>query len=63
MTPPDGWTDDMRIQVAQGRSLEELVDVVLHSAGAGEPPDVLIKKLVDQFGLSGEDADLAGIGL
>ena len=56
---PDGWTDDMNIVVASGRSLEEIVDCVLESKVQGEAPNAIVQNLTEKFGLTQADAELA----
>jgi hypothetical protein len=56
---PDGWTDDMRVPLAPGRTVEELVDHVLRAALEGRDTSLLLRELVTTFGLSEEDAELA----
>lgn len=54
---PDGWTDDMNIVVASGRSLEEIVDCVLESKAQGEAPNAIVQNLTEKFGLTQADAE------
>jgi hypothetical protein len=56
---PDGWTDDMRIDIPPPRTVEELVEFVLLAEAERTPPEATMAALVLEFGLSEEDADLA----
>jgi hypothetical protein len=53
------WTDDLTIPLPPGRTVGELVDVVLRSTLAGTPADEVERQLTAEFGLSPEDATLA----
>lgn len=54
-----GYTDDLTIALPPGRSIAELVDVILTAALDNTPAEQIERLLVDQFGLSDDDADLA----
>lgn len=56
---PEGWTDDMNIALAPGRSLEELVDWVLECNVRRDKPTVIVQQLIEKFGLTQADAELA----
>jgi hypothetical protein len=54
-----GWTDNMNVDVPPGRTIDEVVDFVIHAA-LGRTPDAQIEVgLRTTFGLSPEDAALA----
>lgn len=56
---PKGWTDDMNIVVAAGRSLEKLVDYVLECTIRRDTPTTIVQQLTEKFGLTQADAELA----
>jgi hypothetical protein len=56
---PEGWTDDLTINVCLPRTLEELVEFVLQAEASRAPSDSTVAELVTRFGLSDEDAGLA----
>lgn len=56
---PEGWTDDMTIVVPTGRSLDDIVDYVLRATIRRETPDNMVRHLVEEFGLTQSDAELA----
>lgn len=56
---PVGWTDDMNIQIAPDRTLDQLVDIVLQAAMRQDDSATTIAALIRDFGLSEEDAALA----
>lgn len=49
----------MNIALAPGRSLEELVDWVLECNVRRDKPTVIVQQLIDKFGLTQADAELA----
>jgi len=53
------WTDDLTIQLPPGRTVAELVDLVLQSALSGTTDEEINRLLIAEFGLSADDADLA----
>ncbi|MFG1839565.1 hypothetical protein ACGFH8_14130 [Micromonospora sp. NPDC049175] len=53
------WTDDLTIPLPPGRTVAELVDLVLRETLLGTSGDELDQQLVTEFGLSHEDAELA----
>ena len=55
----EGWTDDMNIQIAADRTLDELVDFVLQAAMRRDDDAKTIAALVEHFKASEEDAALA----
>ena len=55
----EGWTDDLTIQVAPGRTLDELVEFVLQAEARKVASASTVAELVTQFGLSQDDAELA----
>ncbi len=59
MSIPVGWTDDMNIQIAPDRTLDQLVDIVLQAAMRQDDSATTIAALIRDFGLSEEDAALA----
>ena len=63
-TLPEGWTDDLSVQVRPGRTIEELVDFILatdlaRGLGTAEDFDHLVRALGNEFDLSIEDSELA----
>lgn len=59
MALPEGWTDDMNIQIPPGKTLDELVDRILEAAIRRDVMENVVSELVSPFGLSEEDATLA----
>jgi hypothetical protein len=59
MPIPDGWTDDMNIQIGPGHTLDQLVDSILHAAMRRDDASKTVAALVEDFGVSEEDAALA----
>jgi hypothetical protein len=57
--PPIGWTDDLTIAVPAGRSVAEVVDIVLQGASRGLPAEDIERSLVAGLGLNADDAALA----
>ncbi len=57
-TIPEGWTDDMTIPLPQGKSWDDVVDVVLASARRLAPYEETIADLL-ALGLSADDSALA----
>lgn len=57
--PAPGWTDDLTIRVAPGRTLDELVDFVIAAQGENRPAIEVLEALTRRFGLSFDDARLA----
>jgi hypothetical protein len=56
---PPGWTDDLTIALASGRSIEELVNHIIEATERGQAPEDTLHDLHHRFGLSAEDAELA----
>lgn len=56
---PDGWTDDLSIQLPSGRTVEEVVDYILAANQESRQHEALIAELGAELGLSTEDAELA----
>ena len=56
---PEGWTDDMRVEIPHGRTVDELVDHVIRNGLAGTPDEVTEQDLIAVFHLSPDDAALA----
>ena len=56
---PDGWSDDLSVQLTGGRTVEELVDYILVANQQGRQHETLIAALATEFGLSNEDAELS----
>jgi hypothetical protein len=56
---PDGWTDDMSVQLPRGHKVEKLVDYILLANQQGRQHETLIADLVTESGLSDEDAELS----
>ncbi len=59
MTIPEGWTDDLNIELAQGRSVEELVNHVIDAAIRKDETTAVTSSVMSDFGLSQPDAELA----
>lgn len=57
--PPLSWTDDLTIPLPPGRTIAELVDLVLQAALREAPADEIEQALVNEFSLSNDDAQLA----
>ena len=56
---PEGWTDDMRVAVPAGQSLAGIVDYILQAAVRRETPNTMTRRLIQEFGLTQSDAELA----
>ena len=56
---PEGWTDDLNIVIAEGRTADELADFVLQAATRHETTATMGQVLMKDFGLSQGDAELA----
>ncbi|MBN9519428.1 hypothetical protein J0H58_13040 [bacterium] len=58
---PDGWalTDDMTVALPPGRTVAEVVEVVIQAALAGSADEETERRLAAEFGLSADDAALA----
>lgn len=56
---PEGWTDDLSIAVAAGRTLDELVDHVLQAELRKVAHGTTIAQVMREFELSEADAELA----
>ena len=56
---PDGWTDDLSVQLTGGRTVDELVDYILEANQRGRQHETLIADVTTEFGLSNEDAELS----
>ncbi len=56
---PPGWSDDLNIQLPPGRTIAELVDLVLRALIDETTADQLEQMLIVEFGLSADDAFLA----
>lgn len=59
MTIPEGWTDDLNINLAQGRTVEELVEYIIDAAIRHDATTDVTNRLMSHFGLSQPDAELA----
>jgi hypothetical protein len=59
MPIPEGWTDDLNIQIAPGHTLDELVDFILQAVVRRDDSSTIIAELVRNFGVSEDDAVLA----
>ena len=55
---PSGWTDDMNIVIPEGRSLDEVVTLVISMGRQGANHEIVEKALVETVGLSQEDVEL-----
>ncbi len=53
------WTDDMRVSIPAGRTVADVVDLVLRRAAEGRPAAEIEAALVTELGLSADDAALA----
>jgi hypothetical protein len=53
------WTDDLTVLLPPGRTVGELVDVVLQATLKGVASEVIERTLARDFGLSESDAALA----
>jgi hypothetical protein len=56
---PDGWTDDMSINLPPGRTNQQIVQHILSVMMSDEGSEKLLDTLVNEFQLSQEDAELA----
>jgi len=56
---PDGWIDDLSVQLKGGLTVEELVDYILVANQRGRQHEALIADVAAEFGLSNEDAELS----
>jgi len=56
---PDGWTDDLSVELRACRTVEGLVDHILEANEQNRQPEMLITELAIEFGLSEEDAKLS----
>lgn len=54
-----GWSDDLTIPLPPGRSVADLVELVLRETLAGTPEDDVNRRLATGFGLSADDAEFA----
>jgi hypothetical protein len=54
-----GWTDDLTVPLPRGRTVAEIVDLVMQSALRNASVDEIERVLIDEFGLSADDATLA----
>ena len=59
MELPEGWTDDMRVQMRTDRKEIDLVAIVMKALINREDLKHLIQTMHDEFGLSEEDTALA----
>src|SRR5262245_54913427 len=57
--PPEGWTDDLSLELPDGVTVEQLVRHVLEGAVAGKANEIIQQELRETFGLSDADAGLA----
>lgn len=53
------WTDDMRVRIPAGRTVADVVDLVLWRAAEGRSSAEIEAALVTELGLSADDAALA----
>ncbi|AMV24913.1 hypothetical protein VT84_10980 [Gemmata sp. SH-PL17] len=56
---PEGWTDDMTVALPPGRTVAEVVEVVIQAALSGIGDAETERRLSAEFGLSADDAALA----
>jgi hypothetical protein len=56
---PEGWTDDLTVALAPGRTVEDLVEHVIQAALRSVDASVLEREVRVAFGLSEDDAALA----
>jgi hypothetical protein len=54
-----GWTDDLSVNLRDGRTVEELVDYILVANQQNRQHETLIADLGAEFGLSNDDAELS----
>lgn len=59
MSVPEGWTEDMNIRIGLGHTLDHLVDFILQSEARRDDSSIIIERLMADFAVSQEDAELA----
>ena len=59
MELPEGWTDDMSVDIPANKSIDELVQMIMKALLNFNDLDSLIKTICNDYNLSQEDADLA----
>jgi len=59
MSIPEGWTDDMRVSLAPGKTIPELVSLIMDALAKGDAPPDLVPVLTEEFGMTIEDVNLA----
>jgi hypothetical protein len=59
MSVPEGWTDDMNIELPAERTLDEVVSLVISMSMKNAEQEEIEKTLVETIGLSQDDAALA----
>ena len=59
MTIPEGWTDDMSVNITTGKSEKELALSLMASLEIRESYEAMIQICIVNFGLSSDDAELA----
>lgn len=58
-SPPDGWTDDLSLQLPADRTAEDLVDYIVAAEEQRRQHEMLVAELGVEFGLSDEEAELS----
>lgn len=56
---PEGWTDDMSIEVTAGHTLDALVEHILQAEIQKIPHENTVAYVMHEFALSEDDAELA----
>ena len=59
MNLPEGWTDDMRVTLRQGRTEAELVTLVMDALMKRRDLLSLVPTMHDDFGMNDDDIELA----
>ncbi len=59
MTIPEGWTDDMSVEIIEGKTEDQLALTLMGSLRKSDSYDAMIGICTSDYGLSEDDADLA----
>ncbi|MET1255316.1 hypothetical protein [Aliikangiella maris] len=59
MTLPEGWTDDMSVEIIEGKTEEQLTFALMDSLRKSDSYESMIRMCVSDYGLVEDDADLA----